>query len=45
MCLGNTNDPIAAIFLKNITLIFDLELTDDLDLSCKEKVLTQRIHM
>ena len=37
MCLLNGQ------FLKNVTLIFDLTLTDNVDLRTKEKVISQGI--
>ena len=37
MCLQNGQ------FLKNVTLIFDLTLTDNVDLRTKEKVISQGI--
>ena len=42
MCLWNNNAPETAIFFRNVTLIFDLDLADDLDFGTSRCVQIRR---
>ena len=45
MCLFDTYAPKMAITLKNVTLIFDLDIIDDLDLGSQGELTPNRIQM